>query len=147
METYIEYISQQQIERRMTLSKSIRQTVTFKTTPHEVYEILMDSKKHALFTGGEAKISRTTGGKFSIYGGDISGQNLELAPDQKIVQSWRYSDWPEGVYSKATFSLEPVEKGTRLTFTQSGVPDDKYEDIKQGWKDYYWEPMKAMLED
>jgi hypothetical protein len=26
------------------------------------------------------------------------------------------------------------------------VPDDKYEDIKQGWKDYYWAPMKAMLE-
>jgi len=69
-----------------------------------------------------------------------------LAPDQKIVQSWRYSDWPVGVYSKATFALEPVEKGTRLTFTQTGVPDDKYEEIKQGWRDYYWEPMKAMLE-
>jgi activator of HSP90 ATPase len=128
------------------VSKIIRQTVTFKTGPHEVYEILMDSKKHAQFTGGEAKISRKEGGKFSIYGGDISGENLELAPDQKIVQSWRYSDWPKDVYSKATFELEAVEKGTHLTFTQSGVPDDKYEDIKQGWKDYYWAPMKAMLE-
>jgi activator of HSP90 ATPase len=82
----------------------------------------------------------------TISGGDISGEILELVPDKKIVQSWRYSDWPEGVYSKATFELEAIEKGTRLTFTQSGVPDDKYEDIKQGWKDYYWAPMKAMLE-
>ena len=129
------------------MSKSIRQTATFKATPHEVYEILMDSKKHAQFTGGEAKISRKEGGKFTISGGDISGENLELVPDKKIVQSWRYSDWPEGVYSKATFELEAIEKGTRLTFTQSGVPDDKYEDIKQGWKDYYWAPMKAMLEE
>jgi activator of HSP90 ATPase len=128
------------------VSKSIRQTATFKTTPHEVYEILMDSKKHGQFTGSEAKISRKVGGKFTIYGGEISGENLELLPDQKIVQSWRYSDWPEGIYSKVIFSLEPTVKGTRLTFTQSGVPDDKYEDIKQGWKDYYWEPMKAMLE-
>jgi activator of HSP90 ATPase len=129
------------------MSKSIRQTATFKTTPHEVYEILMDSKRHGQFTGGEAKISRKVGGKFTIYGGDISGENLELAPDQKIVQSWRYTDWPEGVYSKATFALEAVKNGTRLTFTQSGVPDDKYEEIRQGWKDYYWEPMKAMLEE
>ncbi len=129
------------------MSKAIKQTVTFKTVPHAVYEALMDEKKHAAFTGGKAKISRKIGGKFTIYGGDIEGKNLELEPDQKIVQSWRYSDWPEGHYSRATFSLEATEKGTRLTFTQTDVPDDKYEDIKQGWKDYYWGPMKEMLED
>lgn len=128
------------------MSKAIKQTVTFKATPQAVYEALMDEKKHAAFTGGEAKISRKTGGQFKIYGGDIEGKNLELIPDQKIVQSWRYNDWPEGHYSKATFDLEPTEKGTRLTFTQIDVPDDKYADIKQGWKDYYWAPMKEMLE-
>jgi len=129
------------------MSKAIKQTVTIKATPHAIYEALMDEKKHAVFTGGEAKISRKTNGKFTIYGGDIEGKNLELVPDRKIVQSWRYSDWTEGHYSKATFSLEPTEKGTRLTFTQTDVPDDKYEDIKQGWKDYYWGPMKEMLKE
>jgi activator of HSP90 ATPase len=127
-------------------TRDIRQSATFKATPHEVYETLMDSKKHAEFTGSSAVISRKPGGKFKIYDGEIEGENLELIPDQKIVQSWRYSDWPDGHYSTATFSLEPVPGGTRLTFTQSGVPDDKYEDIKQGWKDYYWKPMKQMLE-
>jgi activator of HSP90 ATPase len=128
------------------MSKTIRQTATFKVSPHEVYELLMDSKKQAELEGGEAKISRKVGGKFTISSGDIEGTNLELVPDKKIVQSWRYSDWPEGHYSTATFSLEETAKGTRLTFTQTGVPDDKYEDIKQGWKDYYWAPMKDMLE-
>jgi activator of HSP90 ATPase len=128
------------------MSKTIRQSVTFKASPHEVYEALMDARKHSAFTGGEAKISRKVGGKFTIYGGDIEGENLELVPDQKIVQSWRYSDWPEGHYSKATFALEEKEGGTRLVFTQSDVPDDKYEDINQGWKDYYWGPMKEMLD-
>jgi activator of HSP90 ATPase len=128
------------------MSKTIRQTVTFKASPHAVYEALMDEKKHAEFTGGETKISRKTGGKFTIYGGEINGENLELVSDKKIVQSWRYSEWPEGHYSPAPFSLEVAAKGTRLTFVQTGVPDDKYEDIKQGWKDYYWQPMKEMLE-
>jgi activator of HSP90 ATPase len=128
------------------MSKTIRQTATFKASPHAVYEILMDPKKHAELTGGEAKISRKAGGKFTLYGGDIEGTNLELVPDQKIVQSWRYSDWPEGHYSTATFSLEEVDQGTRLTFTQTDVPDDKYADIKQGWKDFYWTPMKGLLE-
>jgi activator of HSP90 ATPase len=128
------------------MSKSIRQSVTIKASPHAVYEALMDPKKHGDFTGGEAKISRKVGGKFSISGGDIQGENLELVPDQKIVQSWRYSDWEPGVYSRATFALKAVGDKTKLTFTQSGVPDEHYEDIKQGWIDYYWGPIKEMLE-
>jgi hypothetical protein len=35
---------------------------------------------------------------------------------------------------------------TQLIFTQSGVPEEFYDDIRQGWKDYYWIPMKEMLE-
>ena len=128
------------------MGKTIRQTATFKASPHEVYELLMDTRKHAEFTGGVAKISRQVGGKFTISDGEIEGKNLELVPDKKIVQSWRYSDWPAGHYSTATFALEDVVAGTRLTFTQKDVPDDKYEEIKQGWKDYYWQPMKEMLE-
>jgi len=126
--------------------KTIRQTVTFKANPHEVYEALMDSKKHAEFTGSEVQMSRSIGSEFSVYGGDIQGVNLELVADRKIVQSWRYSDWPEGHYSRATFSLNEVSGGTRLTFTQTGVPEEFYDDISQGWRDYYWEPMKEMLE-
>jgi activator of HSP90 ATPase len=127
-------------------TKNIRQSVTFKATPHQVYELVMDAKKHARFTGSEVRMSRKVGGKFSIWGGEMVGVNLELVPDEKIVQSWRYSDWPEGHFSKVTFSLKAVENGTRLTFTQTGVPEQFYEDIAQGWRDYYWAPMKEMLE-
>jgi activator of HSP90 ATPase len=128
-------------------TKTIRQSVTFKASAHEVYEALMDSKKHSAFTGSEVQMSTKVGSEFSVYGGDIQGYNLELVPDKKIVQSWRYSDWPQGHYSKATFSLKEVSGGTRLTFTQTGVPEEFYDDIAQGWRDYYWEPMKEMLEE
>ena len=127
-------------------TKIIRQSFNFKVSPHQVYEVLMDSKKHSEFTRSEAQMSRNVGGQFSVYSGDIQGINLELVPDQKIVQSWRYSNWPESHYSKATFSLKEVPGGTRLTFTQTGVPKEFYDDINQGWHDYYWEPMKEMLE-
>jgi activator of HSP90 ATPase len=127
-------------------TKNIRQSVTIKASPHEVYEALMDSKKHSRFTGDKAVISRKIGGKFTAFGGYSEGQNIELVPDEKIVQSWKAGDWPEGHYSQATFSLKEIEGGTRLTFTQTGVPAEQYDDIKQGWQDYYWEPLKAMFE-
>jgi activator of HSP90 ATPase len=127
-------------------TKTVTQTATFKTSPHEVYEALMDSKKHAKFTGDKATISRKVGGKFSTFDGYSEGVNLELIPDSKIAQTWRASDWPEGHYSNATFSFKEIPSGTRLTFTQTGVPAKQYDDISQGWRDYYWAPMKEMLE-
>ena len=126
-----------------TMSQTIRQSVTFKATPHEVYEVLMDSRKHARFTGSKASISRKVGGKFTAYAGYITGTNLELVADRKIVQAWRGSDWPEDHFSRVTFALKKVKGGARLTFTQSGVPDQHHDSIKQGWHDFYWKPMKT----
>jgi uncharacterized protein YndB with AHSA1/START domain len=128
------------------MSEGIRQSVTFKATPHKVYEALMDSRQHAKFTGDAASISRKVGGKFMAYGGYITGTNLELVPDKKIVQSWHAADWLEGHESRVTFKLTSVKGGTRLSFTHSGVPTEHYESIKQGWIDNYWTPMKAILE-
>ena len=127
-------------------TKIIRQSVSFKTSPHVIYETLMDSRKHAKFTGDKASVSRKIGGKFTAYDGYISGVNLDLVQDKRIVQSWRGSDWPEGHYSKAAFSLEKVKSGTRLIFRQSGVPEEHYKDINQGWRDYYWQPMQEMVQ-
>jgi activator of HSP90 ATPase len=127
-------------------TRTIRQTVTFKMSPDELYEVIMNSRKHAAFTESRVVMSRKVGGTFSAYDGEIAGKNVELVPGKRIVQTWRYSDWPDGHYSRCTFSLKEVQGGTRLTFTQSGVPEEVYEDIRQGWHDYYWEPIKQRFQ-
>jgi len=127
-------------------TKNILQSVIIKATPREVYEALMDSRKHSKFTGASARMSRKIGGKFTAFGSYIQGINLDLVSNKRIVQAWRGSDWPKGHYSVATFSLNRIKGGTRLVFTQMGVPDREYKGINQGWRDYYWKPMKEMLE-
>ena len=130
----------------MVNTRTIEQTITFKARPHVVYEMLMDSAEHASFSGAPASISREVGGAFTAYDGALTGTNVELVPDAKIVQSWRAGDWPEGHYSTATFLLEEADGGTRLTFTQTGVPEQNYDDIRQGWRDFYWSKMESSLE-
>jgi activator of HSP90 ATPase len=129
-------------------TKNIKQSIVFKATPHEVYEALMDSRKHAQFTGSEAEISPDVGGEFRAWGGYIMGVNLELIPDEKIVQSWRAEEicWPNDHYSTVTITLKKERGGTRLTFNQEGVPEECYENIEKGWHDFYWKPMKVILE-
>jgi activator of HSP90 ATPase len=128
------------------MSKTIEQIITFKASPHDVYEALMDSKKHTAFTGGKAKISRLVGGKIMAYDNYITGKNIELVPDEKIVQDWRAVDWPEDYFSRITFVFTAIPEGTRLDFTHTDLPEGTEEEFTQGWIDNYWEPMKIFLE-
>jgi activator of HSP90 ATPase len=127
-------------------TKTIQQTATFGATPMDVYEMLMDSKKHASLSDEPAKISRKVGGRFTAWGTHISGFNLALKPRQKIVQAWRALDWWPDHYSIAIFDLKEVKAGTKLDFTQIGVPPRRYDGHCRGWTQTYWIPMKEILE-
>ena len=127
-------------------TKTIKQEVIFKASPHEIFEMLMDSKKHSKFTGAKAKISRKVGGKISAYGDYIEGKNIEIIPDKKIVQKWRGNEWPLWHFSIAKFEMKKSKNGTKLIFTQTGVPAEHSSDISKGWKEHYWTKMKKMLE-
>ena len=48
-------------------TKTLQQTVMFKASPRQVYDMLMDSKKHQSLSGQRAKISRKVGGKFTAW--------------------------------------------------------------------------------
>lgn len=130
------------------MPKTIEQEVTFKATPHDVYEALMDSAKHANFTGAEASVSREAGGKFTAYDGAIEGTNVELTPDVRIVQSWRCdaTGWPKDHYSHLSITLEPVAGGTLLTLDHENVPDPSFEECTEGWRTAYWDKMKQTFD-
>jgi activator of HSP90 ATPase len=125
-------------------TKKLHQTVIIKATPEQVYETLMDSDKHSELTGSKAVMSPEVGGVFSAYDGYITGKNVALVKAEKIVQEWRGEEegWPEKHFSKITFVLKPIKGGTQIDFTQEGLPEPAFEDIKEGWEDYYWRPLK-----
>lgn len=126
---------------------TIKQTIVFKANPHDVYEALMDSAKHAAFTGAPARVSRKVGGAFTVYDDWIRGKNIDLVPDKKIVQFWHAHDdeWPKGHESRVTFIFAKIPEGTKLVFTHEDVPDDWVDELSKGWEDYYWKPMKVFL--
>lgn len=126
---------------------TIKQMVTFNASPHEVYEILMDSRKHAAFSGAEARIGKKVGDAFSVYDGWIKGKNVELVKDKKIVQEWWADDksWPSRHVSLVTFVFTETKEGTKLVFTHSDIPSGWKKDLQEGWDKYYWEKMKEYL--
>ncbi len=121
----------------------IKQVEMFEgVTAKQLYNALMSSREHTDFTGASANIENKVGGKLTAWDDYIEGENLELEPDKRIVQKWRASDWPNGEWSTATFEFKDSDNGCELTFGQTNVPDDMVKDVDQGWKDYYWMPLR-----
>jgi uncharacterized protein YndB with AHSA1/START domain len=124
--------------------RTIRQRIVVRGTPAQVYEAIVDPRIHAAFTGSPATGSRRVGGKFTAWDGYISGTNRELVAGRKIVQDWQTTEWPEGVGpSRVEFSFKAVKGGTEIRMVHSGVPAEQADGYRQGWIDYYWEPLKA----
>src|SRR5215831_5687652 len=70
-------------------SITIHQEIEFNASPQQLYEALLDSKQFTEFSGRPTQINREVGGAFSLFKGHIIGRNLELAPNERIVQAWR----------------------------------------------------------
>lgn len=128
------------------MAESIHQEVVFEVPPKRVYEALLDAAQFSKVTGGApTDISRDVGGAFSCFGGMIEGRNVELLPNQRIVQAWRAKNWAPGVYSIARFELKAEGAKTRLVFEHLGFPEGEREHLAGGWEANYWVPLRTFL--
>jgi activator of HSP90 ATPase len=124
------------------MAESLRLETTLPASPRRIYEAWLDSKEHAAFSGGIAKINPVVGGKHSASDSYIEGVNLILEPYKRIVQSWRTTEFPEGAAdSRLEILLDAVDGGTRLTLIQTNIPDGQTDQYEGGWRDYYFTPM------
>ncbi len=121
----------------------IKQTVLIDASPIEVYEAYVDPKKHADFTGSPATGSPKVGGMFTAWDGYISGKYIELEKGKKIVHEWKTTEWPQG-YPPSIVELTFKRKGTKteLTMVHSKAPAEQAQSYAEGWKEFYWEPLK-----
>src|SRR5512140_1589826 len=123
-------------------SITIHQEIEFNATPQQVYDALLDSNRFSEFSGRVGEINREVGGAFSLFKGHIIGRNLELVPNERIVQAWRVVTWPEGAYSIVRFELKPQGSGTRLVFDHIGFPEGLHDHLAEGWEENYWSLLK-----
>ena len=111
--------------------------------PAEIYEAWLSSEGHTAMTDSPAKVDGNVGGKFSAWEGYIFGTTLELTLNQRIVQTWRTSEFPDDAPdSHLEVLLEEVAQGTKVKLIHREMPEDQVDSYRQGWEDFYFKPMK-----
>lgn len=115
----------------------------FNVPPSQLYRAWLDSDLHAKMTGGGASCSNEEGGSFSVWDGYITGTNVELIKNKKIVQHWRTSEFSKtDEDSVLILKIKEVSDGTELTLIHKNIPQGQTQ-YEKGWVDHYFTPMKA----
>ncbi|MFN8206483.1 MAG: SRPBCC domain-containing protein [Bacteroidales bacterium] len=123
--------------------ESVQLSVVLPGSPEIIFNAWLDASQHAEFTGADARIEPFTEGTFHLAEGYITGRNLLVEPCSRIIQAWRTTDFPpESPASELDLRFEKAGNDTRFTLSQTHIPDGMAEDLKQGWLEYYFEPMK-----
>ncbi len=93
-------------------------------------------------TQSPATVSKEIAGIFTAYDGYINGINLELVPGERILQTWRTTQFdPDDPDSSVEITLDAVPNGTLLHLRHWNIPDDQADDYEKGWQDFYFTPM------
>jgi activator of HSP90 ATPase len=128
------------------MTKPIVQSVTFTASARELYDIYLDPKRHAAFTGGPVKISAKPGSKLDAFDGMLSGSMLVAIPGELIIQRWRSMNFkktdPDSIL---VLSFSEDGKQGRIDMVHINVPTQDYKGVTEGWKKYYWTPLRAYL--
>lgn len=125
---------------------TVTDTEEFRAPATECYATFTDPQRIAAFTRSAPKLfeGAKIGGKFELFGGNITGEYLELVEPTKIVQSWRLDQWPAGHFSRLeiTFDQNDVDNITVMRVTWSGVPIGQEDVTKRNWREYYVRSIK-----
>jgi uncharacterized protein YndB with AHSA1/START domain len=120
--------------------------IYIKATPKRVWEAITDPALRRRFSFGVgvdsewtpgSRYTATTGPETVSPGMPISeGENLEVDPPRRLVQSFR-ALWGEDVAaegtSRVTWEIEPVADSCRLTVTHDRLRDGANDQLYGGW--------------
>jgi activator of HSP90 ATPase len=108
-----------------------------------IYMAWLDSQGHTAMTGSPAEVDPLVGGKFTAWDRYIQGETLVAEPFQRILQAWRTTEFPEdSPDSRLEILIEELNDGALVTLLHSEIPEGQGESYRQGWEEYYFEPMK-----
>jgi activator of HSP90 ATPase len=117
-------------------------------SPHMLYELLMDVNRVSKYTKTKCELNRGVGVSFSLLDSQVTGTNVELITDKKIVQLWRQADWPAASHhSTVTIELQRVAGGTDLSFKQTNIPLESLSKVNDLWDKFFWRKIKREIRD
>lgn len=123
--------------------KNIKRYYTLHAEPKDVYNALINKKMIEIWTGEDAVMEPVPNSEFSLWGGSITGINLEFEENKKLVQQWFFGENEE--QSLVTIKIHNHKKGTSVELVHNNIPDEAFENISEGWDEDYFGALRELF--
>jgi uncharacterized protein YndB with AHSA1/START domain len=123
----------------------IEQTYLIDASPEEVWEALTNPELMAQWSGQRAEYAANVGSPYKLFDDYVVGEIVEADAPSRLTQTWKPNDWTVED-SIVSFTLTPVEGGTRVDLVHENVDPGDYEGTNKGWDEFYVGALKKMLE-
>jgi len=96
-------------------------------SPTQVWEAIVNPNKFGTWYNATAEIEPKEGGMFTVHSGPFTwkGKVVNWEPEHLFKYEHNHeavTEMPTGAETIVTWTLQPKDDGTELTFTQSGLP-------------------------
>lgn len=125
--------------------KTITQTYIINAPIEKVWDALVNPQTIDQWGGGPAIMDDQVGTKFSLWGGDIFGTNTKVEPFKTLEQDWYGGKWEKA--SKVIITLSEDNGCTKVDLIHQDYPENSKDDFADGWKTYYFGPLKDLVEN
>ncbi|MGO9119177.1 MAG: SRPBCC domain-containing protein [Desulfomonilaceae bacterium] len=103
------------------MPRTIQLAAALPAPPDLLFDMYLDPKAHAAFTGAPVSIDSYAGVEFTAFNGTLLGTILQVIPKRLIVQSWRATHWMDSdIDSTLILSFWPEGNASRACARQGG---------------------------
>lgn len=123
--------------------KDFSYEITINADREEVFAAFTTPFQIELWSGFPAIMDAEEGTEFSLWEGDICGRNLKVQKNKHLIQEWYFGEEQQSIVD---IKLKVDNNKTIVVLKHTNIPDEAYEEICEGWKEYYIGSIKNFLE-
>ncbi|WFD35435.1 Co-chaperone [Malassezia cuniculi] len=127
-----------------TSASDVHVSAQLAVSQQDLWDLLTNSARIPMWSKSPAQLTLSHGASYSLFGGNITGSVVEVDAPNRLVQSWRVPQWPQGHFGKLVTTLAQGEDSTNLDLVLTGVPSGEEDTAKTGLQNYYIHGLKSM---
>lgn len=121
---------------------SLQLDAVFSAPAMALYDAFTKPEMVAAWTRSKPDIKAEVGSKYSLFGGNISGEILKLVPGETIDMTWRLRDWKPDHYANLSLVIKEGAGESSLKVHWTGIPIGQEEVVESNFEEYYVKSIK-----
>lgn len=118
-------------------SATVKMTEKLRGHISMIYDSFLDSQRLSMMTRAPATVEKKVGGKVTMFGASVVAEIVELEENKKIVQKWRFQDWPADCWSKLSLTFDQQGDMCVVSLVHSDIVSLQDKRVEGGWRNIF----------